>query len=126
MKKMMVMMGVVLSLSSFVIVGDIDKIITALNAGNAAQFSGFFDDFLDIKLPEKDEIKNVGKNQASITVKSFFNDNGIKGFEKTSQREMGGTMYLTGKLKGDSKNYNITLLMKDRGDKLSIISIRVS
>ena len=119
-------MGMVLSLSSFVIVGDIDKIINALNAGNAAQFSSFYDDFLDIKLPEKDEIKNVGKNQASITVKSFFDDNGIKGFEKTSQREMGGTMYLTGKLKGSSKNYNITLLMKDRGDKLSIISIRVS
>jgi len=126
MKKMMVIMGMVLSLSSFVIVGDIDKIINALNAGNAAQFSGFFDDFLDIKLPEKDEIKNVGKNQASITLKSFFDDSGIKGFEKTSQREMGGTMYLTGKLKGGSKNYNITLLMKDRGDKLSIISIRVS
>ena len=59
MKKMMVMMGMVFSLSSFVIVGDIDKIINALNAGNAAQFSSFYDDFLDIKLPEKDEIKNV-------------------------------------------------------------------
>lgn len=123
---MMVMIGVVLSLSSFIIVGDIDKIINALNAGNAAQFSNYFDEFLDIKLPEKDEIKNVGKNQATITVKSFFNDNSISGFEKTSQREMGGTMYLTGKLKGASKSYNITLLMKDRGDKLSIISIRIS
>src|ERR1700752_1369293 len=107
MKKMMVMMGVIISLSSFIIVGDIDKIINALNTGNATQFSAFYDDFLDIKLPEKDEIKNVGKNQASITVKSFFDDNDIKGFEKTSQREMGGTMYLTGKLKGGSKNYNI-------------------
>lgn len=126
MKKMMVMIGIVVSLNSFIIVGDIDKIISSLNAGNATQFSNFYDDFLDIKLPEKDEIKNVGKNQATITIKSFFDDNAIKGFEKTSQREMGGTMYLTGKLKGSSKSYNITLLMKDRGDKLSIISIRVS
>ena len=126
MKKMMVMMGMVLSMSSFIIVGDIDKIINALDAGNAAQFSNYFDDFLDIKLPEKDEIKNVGKNKATIMVKSFFSDNSVSGFEKTSQREMGGTMYLTGKLKGGSKSYNITLLMKDRGDKLSIISIRIS
>ena len=121
----MAIIGVALSMSAFIVVGDIDKIINALSSGNAVQFSSFYDDFLDIKLLEKDEIKNVGRNQASITIKSFFDDNGIKGFEKTSQREMGGTMYLTGKLKGN-KNYNITLLMKDRGDKLSIISIRVS
>ena len=125
MKKMIAIIGVALSMSAFIVVGDIDKIINALSSGNAVQFSSFYDDFLDIKLLEKDEIKNVGRNQASITIKSFFDDNGIKGFEKTSQREMGGTMYLTGKLKGN-KNYNITLLMKDRGDKLSIISIRVS
>ena len=118
-------MGVVLSLSSFV-AGDSDKIINALNKGDAAGFSAYFDNFLDIKLPEKDEIKNVGKTQAAITIKSFFDDIKVSGFEKTSQREMGGTMYLTGKLKGNSKTYNITLLMKDRGDKLSIISIRIS
>ncbi|MBG9375425.1 DUF4783 domain-containing protein [Panacibacter sp. DH6] len=126
MKRMMAIIGVAFAMSAFIVVGDIDKIINALSAGNAAQFSSFYDDFLDIKLPEKDEIKNVGKNQASITVKSFFDNNGIKGFEKTSQREMGGTMYLTGRLKGENKNFNITLLMKDRGDKLSIISIRVN
>lgn len=126
MKNMMIIMGLAASLSSFIIAGDIDKIINALNGGNAAQFSAYFDNFLDIKLPEKDEIKNVGKTQATITIKSFFDESNINGFEKTSQREMGGTMYLTGKLKGSSKSYNITLLMKDRGDKLSIISIRVS
>jgi hypothetical protein len=125
MKKLMVLMVVAISLSSFV-AGDSDKIINALNQGNAAQFSAYFDNFLDIKLPEKDEIKNVGKTQAAITIKSFFDDIHVTGFEKTSQREMGGTMYLTGKLKGNSKAYNITLLMKDRGDKLSIISIRIS
>lgn len=122
----MVLIGVVLSLSSFFVAGDSDKIINALNQGNASQFSAYFDNFLDIKLPEKDEIKNVGKTQAAITIKSFFDDIELNGFEKTSQREMGGTMYLTGKLKGKSSTYNITLLMKDRGDKLSIISIRVS
>jgi hypothetical protein len=126
MKKMMVLIGVVLLLSSFFVAGDSDKIINALNQGNASQFSAYFDNFLDIKLPEKDEIKNVGKTQAAITMKSFFDDIQLNGFEKTSQREMGGTMYLTGKLKGKSNTYNITLLMKDRGDKLSIISIRVS
>jgi len=105
---------------------DSEKIVSALNDGNASAFSNYFDNFLDIKLLDKDEIKNVGKTQATITIKSFFSDNGIKGFEKTSEREMGGTRYLTGKLKGGSKSYNLTLLMKEKGDKLSIISVRVS
>lgn len=119
-------MGVVFSLSSFFVAGDSDKIIDALNKGNANEFSAYFDNFIDIKLPEKDEIKNVGKTQAAITIKNFFDNVSVNGFEKTSQREMGGTMYLTGKLKGKSGTYNLTLLMKDRGDKLSIISIRIS
>ena len=78
MKKMMVLMAVVLSLSSFFVAGDSDKIINALNQGNAGQFSAYFDNFLDIKLPEKDEIKNVGKTQAAITIKSFFDYNFIQ------------------------------------------------
>ena len=68
----------------------------------------------------------MGKTQAGITVKSFFDQNSIKGFEPTSQREMGGTSYITGKLQGGSKAYNLTVLMKSKGDKLSIISIRVN
>ncbi len=77
-------------------IGDSDTIVSALKQGNATRFTNYFDNFIDIKLPEKDEIKNVGKTQASITVRSFFDDNNIKGFDLTSQREMGGTMYITG------------------------------
>ena len=45
---MMVMVGMILSLSSFFVAGDSDKIISALNQGNAGQFSAYFDNFLDI------------------------------------------------------------------------------
>jgi len=99
---------------------------TALKNGNAAEFSSYFDKFVDIKLPDKDEVKNVGKTQASVAIKSFFDANNIKGFEKISEREMGGTMYLAGKLQGASKNYNITLMIKINGDKQSVITIRIS
>jgi len=119
------MMGLVISFHT-VFAGDSDNIVNALKQGNATRFTSYFDNFIDLKLPEKDEIKNVGKTQAGITVKSFFDDYNIKGFDVTSQREMGGTMYITGKLQGASKAFNITLLMKVRGDKLSIITMRVS
>ena len=126
MKKFLLLLGFVVSLSAFQSAADNDKIVTALKQGNAAQFSSFLDNFIDLKLPEKDEVKNVGKTQAGITLKSFFDSNNINGFDLTSQREMGGTSYLTGKLQGGSKSYNLTVLMKAKGDKLSIITIRIN
>ncbi|MBN9298416.1 MAG: DUF4783 domain-containing protein [Filimonas sp.] len=126
MKKILLLAGLGLMLASFTLSSDTDSIVNALKQGNAEQVSQYFDNMLDVKLPEKDEIKNVGKNQASITVKNFFDENKIKGFELSSQREMGGTMYMAGKLQGSAKSYNITLMLKARGDKMSIITIRIN
>jgi hypothetical protein len=120
------MTWVMVGLTAYSVANDADSIVNALKQGNASQFSNYFDNFMDLKLPGRDEIKNVGKTQASITVKDFFNDNNIKGFENVSQRESNGTMYIAGKLKGDSKTFNITMLMKAKGDKLSIITIRIN
>ncbi|HRI19887.1 MAG TPA: DUF4783 domain-containing protein [Panacibacter sp.] len=126
MKKILVMIGLVVSLSAYQTTADSDNIVNALKQGSASQLSNYFDSFIDLKLPEKDEIKNVGRTQAGITVKTFFDENSVKGFDLTSQREMGGTKYITGKLQGGLKAYNITMLMKAKGDKLSIITIRIN
>lgn len=122
---MLLIAGLALSLMSFKYQSKGDDIINALKQANVTQFSSFFDNFIDIKIPEKDEARNVDKTQAGITMRSFFEQNGIKGFDLTSQRAMGGTMYMTGKLEGE-KNYNLTLMMKDKGDKLAIITIRIN
>lgn len=126
MKKILVLVGLAVSLSSYQVTADNDNIMNALKQGSASQLSNYFDNFIDLKLPEKDEIKNVGRTQAGITVKIFFDENNIKGFDLTSQREMGGTKYITGKLQGSTRGYNITMLMKAKGDKLSIITIRIN
>jgi len=126
MKKLLLMVCVMVGLTAYSVASDADSIVSALKAGNAQQFSNYFDNFIDLKLPAKDEIKNVGKTQAGITVRNFFEENNIKGFENISQRESNGTMYIAGKLIGDSKSYNITMLMKAKGDKLTIITIRIN
>jgi hypothetical protein len=95
-----------------------DAIANALKTADAGRVR-FFDEFVDIKLLEKPEVKNMGRNQAAITLKTFFSENGIKGFETTSQREMSGTMYLTGKLVNSTKGYNITIMMKGEGKQMA-------
>jgi hypothetical protein len=126
MKKLLLLFIAGMLSFSFTAKVDSDGIIKALKAANAEQLATFFDSFIDLKLPEKDEVKNMGKNQAGIALKAFFADNGIKGFELTSQREMGGTMYMAGKLKNSGKGFNITLMMKKSDDKQGIITIRIN
>src|SRR3954469_4838339 len=105
---------------------DSNGILTALQAGNADQISSYFDKILDIKFPDKDEIKGIGKNQASIALKSFFDNNKIKGFELSSQREMGGTMYIAGKLMNGSDGYKLSIMMRTKEGKPQIITVRIS
>ena len=101
-------------------------IINALKQADATAVANYFDSFVDVKLPNKDEVKNMSKTQASITLRDFYSEQSIKGFELTSQREMNGTGYLTGKLTSGKHSYNITIMIKTKGNDATIVSIRIS
>ncbi len=126
MKKLLFLAGMALVQFSFAQQGDVGDLIKSLKSANAEQVSGHFDNTVDITLPGKEEIKSMGKNQAAIALRNFFSDNGIKGFEVSSQREAGVTMYITGKMAGKDRNYNITLLLKNKDGKHDIISVRIN
>jgi len=126
MKKLLLLAGLVTGLMSFTAQGDVDAIVNAFKAADAARVGTYFDDYVDIKLLDKDEVKNIGRNQATLTLKAFFAENGIKGFEKTSEREISTTMYLTGKLLNNGKGHNITIMLKVKDGKRQIITLRIS
>lgn len=125
MKKILALLGLSFILMSADNFGSPDEIIDALKKGSSQEVAQYFDNFVDFTLPEKDEMKNMGKNQASIALKSFYDEMGIKTFQLTSKREAGSIMYITGKLEGKVKNTNLTLILKNSGNKYSITSIRV-
>ncbi|MES2004576.1 MAG: DUF4783 domain-containing protein [Bacteroidota bacterium] len=129
MKKILLFAGLIvglLSVNSLQAQSDVDAIVNAFKSADAGQIGGHMDDYVDMKLLDKDEVKNIGRNQATITLKAFFSENGIKGFEKTSEREIGNTMYLAGKLLNTSKGHNVTILLKMKDGKRQIITIRIS
>ncbi|WP_447641318.1 MULTISPECIES: DUF4783 domain-containing protein [Chitinophagaceae] len=103
-----------------------DDIVNALKSADPSEVSQYFDDVLDVKLPDKEEAKNIGKNQASILFRSFYSSNNINGFSLTSRREMSGTMYIAGKLAGKNKSFNITLMIHNKGNQPYIISARIN
>jgi hypothetical protein len=126
MKKILLLMGLGMVMASFTLQGDISDIVNALKNANAETVSSYFDSYIDLTLPGKEEVKNIGKNQAGIALRSFFNEAGIHGFELTSQREAGTTMYMAGKLNGKSRDYNITLLLRNKDGRHQIISVRIN
>lgn len=105
---------------------DGDGVLKALKTLNSSALVSYFDEFVDVKLPGKAENKDMSKNQAGVTINDFFSDHKFKSFDLVSQREMSGTMYIAGKLSTDDGGYNITIMMKAKGDKLQIITIRIS
>jgi hypothetical protein len=103
-----------------------NSLVAALKQGNAVEVSRYFDDIIDMKLPEKEEIKNIGKTQAGITLKIFFEEAGISGFDKTNERSTEGTMYINGKLYGSSKDYSLTMMLRNKSGKFYIVTFRVN
>jgi hypothetical protein len=124
MKKFFTIVGLLFSVTIFAQEGN--AVIDALKGGDAAKFTSYFAPKVDIKLPNKDEMANVDKAEGASAVKGFFADNNINGFDATSQREMGGTMYITGKLKNGNTSYNITVMLKNKEGSMSVITVRIN
>lgn len=126
MKSFFLTLGLALTLMSFTLQAPTDAILRSLKSASSEQVASHFDELLDMKLLENDEIKNLSRNQGAIALKRFFGEYNIKGFEKTSEREIGQTMYMTGKLLDNKKGFNITLMLKQVAGQYKIVTIRIS
>jgi hypothetical protein len=126
MKRFLLLVLVGLSMSAIGPQGATYAIVAAFKTADAQKIGAFFDDYVDMKLLDKDEVKSIGRNQATLALKAFLSENSIKGFEKLSQRELGTTMYLTGKLLNSDKGNNITIMMKLKDGRHQIITLRIS
>lgn len=124
MKKIFTVIGFLFSASLFA--QNDNAVVTALKNVNVDQFTNYFAGSVDLTLPPKKEMPNQSKAEATSTIKSFFSTNKIDGFELISQREMSGTMYVAGKLKSGLTSYNITVMLKNKGDTPSVITIRIN
>jgi hypothetical protein len=124
MKKIFTILGFLFAVSTFA--QNNNGVVSALKAVNVSQFTNYFNSTVDVKLPKESEKQNVSKADAAGMIKNFFTSNNINGFEIISQREMSGTMYIAGKLKSTSQDYNLTVMLKNKGDGASVITVRIN
>lgn len=115
MKQIFTILTLGILLNSFTFFSSIDEVISAMRIGNAANIANFFDNTVEINLPDKSNA--YSKSQAELVLKDFFNANQVKNFEVIHKGENAGSQFCIGTLVTKTGTYRTTIFMKQRGDK---------
>jgi hypothetical protein len=117
------LVGSVFLFSSFTLQnGSIDEVIGALRSGNSTELSKYFDDNVELTLPDKSD--NYSKAQAQLIVKDFFSNNGVKNFELKHKGDSPGGHFCIGTLQTNNGNFRTNVFMKMKNGKEVLKEIR--
>ncbi len=122
MKRFFTLLFLSLTLFSFSTRLGIEEVVASLKSGNASQIARYFDNTVEITLPEK--TNSYSKSQAEVILRDFFNNNAIKDFQVLHRGDQGGSQYCIGKLITKNHAYRTTFFMKQKGDKQVLQDIR--
>jgi malate synthase len=111
-----------LILLSFKPAYNIDDVVAAIKAGNASGLAKYFDERVDISLPDKSD--TYSRTQAEMIIRDFFNNKGVISFEVKHKGEQGGAQFCVGELKTKQGTYRTHLFMRQRGDRQLLQEIR--
>jgi hypothetical protein len=102
--------------------GSIDDVIGAIRSGNSSELSKFFDDNVELTLPDKSD--SYSKAQAQLIVKDFFGNNKVKGFDLKHKGDSPGGHFCIGTLQTNAGNFRTNVFMKTKGNKEVVKEIR--
>ena len=122
MKRLLLLLASGAMLSSFILSSSIDEVILAMKSGNATQMAKFFDNTVEITMPDKNN--SYSKSQAEMVLKDFFTNNGVKSFTVIHKGENAGSQYCIGTLVTKNGSFRTTIFMKLKSDKQFLQEIR--
>lgn len=96
--------------------------IKAIKTGNATEVSKYFDNTVEITLPQKSN--SYSKRQALLVLRDFFNENQVKNFDVIHQSEKEGSEYCIGTLTTTNGSFRTTIFMKQSGARQLIQELR--
>jgi len=114
MKHFLVLTILVCFFSSFTAKTGIDEVIAAMRSGNAALAAKYFDNTVDIGMPDK--TNSYSKSQAELVLKDFFTNNPVKNFEIIHKGENAGSQFCIGTLSTKNGSFRTTIFMKQKGE----------
>jgi hypothetical protein len=108
--------------SSFTTQNTIDNVISALRSGNASELSKYFDDNVELTLPDKSD--SYSKAQAQQIVRDFFSNNNVKGFDLKHKGDSPGGHFCIGTLQTGAGNFRTNVFLKSKNGREVIKEIR--
>lgn len=116
------MITIALVLSSFTTQNTIDNVISALRSGNASELSKYFDDNVELTLPDKSD--SYSKAQAQQIVRDFFSNNSVKGFDLKHKGDSPGGHFCIGTLQTGAGNFRTNVFLKSKNGREVVKEIR--
>src|SRR4051812_11713762 len=113
MKQFFTLLTATVLFSSFMLTGGLEEIISSLKSGNSAQIAKYFDNTVEITLPDKSN--SYSKSQGEMILKDFFSNSPVKSFDILHKGENGGSQYCIGTLVTKNGTYRTTVFMKNKG-----------
>jgi hypothetical protein len=92
----------------------INDVLGAIKTGNASLMAKYFDNSVEISLPEKSS--SFSKSQAELVLKDFFGNYPVKNFEIIHKGENAGSEYCIGTLVTKNGSFRTTIFMKQKVD----------
>ena len=114
MKHFLVLPVLIVFLSSLIVNAGIDEVVAAMKAGNSVMVAKYFDNVVDISMPDKSN--SYSKSQAEMVIKDFFTSNPVKSFEIIHKGENAGSQFCSGTLQTKNGAFRTTIFMKKKGD----------
>ena len=110
MKILFTLLSLLVLSSSFTLYLSIDDVIAAMKTGDASEVAKFFDDNIEISVPDKSN--SYSKSQGELVLKDFFTTNVVKNFDVLHKGENGGSQYCIGLLVTKGGSFRTTIFMK--------------
>jgi len=125
-RKYLLIISFLFSFSSLFAQNDTENLVQILQTASFNNLLPYWGQQVEVNIIKQINQKQLSANAANEQLQAFFNQQNIIGFEKTAERKLGNTIYVTGKLISSKNKYSLTLLLEISKKGIEILSVRIS
>lgn len=125
-RKYLLIISFLFSFSTLFAQNDTENLIQILQTASFNNLLPYWSQQVEVNIIQQINQKQLNASTANEQLQAFFNKQNIVGFEKTAERKLGNTIYVTGKLISSQKKYSLTLLLEITKKGFEIVSVRIS
>jgi hypothetical protein len=125
-RKYLLIISFLFSFSSLFAQNDTENLVQILQTASFNNLLPYWGEQVEVNIIQQINQKQLNASAANEQLQAFFNKQNIIGFEKTAERKLGNTIYVTGKLISSQNKFSLTLLLEVSKKGVEILSVRIS